>query len=120
MKKKVITTGMYAVLLFAMIFCLAGCGESAKKQEAKETFNKTSDEFNEVADLINGNLDAIDEDIVTLFQGMSDALEECRVTLENSDASDEDYENIIKTLEEGRDWLKEAKTEVKAEIANAD
>ena len=117
--KKTVKTIMYLTMTFILMFCLAGCGDSKKKSEAKDVFNKTSGAFNEVAALINDNPDAIDDDIIAVFQEMSATLTDCKERLEKSDAADEDYDKVIAALGDVDNWLKDAKVEIEAEIEAA-
>lgn len=114
--KKTITKIICTAMVLTMMFCLAGCGDSEKKKEAIDTFNKTSDSFNEVAEVVNANIDSLDETTVEAFQNMSAALNECKEKIEKSDASDEDYDVVIENLKTVNDWLESVKGELDAAV----
>lgn len=108
------------MMILVMMFSLSGCGDSEKQQEAIDTFNEVSEEFDEIADMMNGNADAIDEETFAKFQEVQAALAECKAALESEeDAPDEDYEVMIDSLTQTKDWLKEARTDVEAQISAA-
>ncbi len=108
------------MMVLVMIFGLSGCGGSEKQQEAIDTFNEVSEEFDEIADLMNENADLISEETFGVFQEMQAALVECKDALESEeDAPDEDYEAMIDSLTQVKDWLKDARTEVEAQLSAA-
>ena len=82
-EKKTLSKILAAITVLALVFCLAGCGNS-KKDEAIDAFNSTSASFNEVATLINENSSAIDGDIIETFQEMSALLSQYKDILEGN------------------------------------
>lgn len=111
---------MCMVMILAVTLGLSACGDSEKQQEAIDTFNEVSGEFDEIADMMNENADAIDEQTFAKFQEVQAALAECKDALETEeDAPDEDYEMMIESLTQTKDWLKEARTDVEAQISAA-
>lgn len=118
--KRTMKLMMCMVMVLALMFGLSGCGDSEKQQEAIDTFNEVSEEFDEIADMMNENADAIDEQTFAKFQEVQAALAECKDALESEeDAPDEDYEVMIDSLTQTKDWLKEARTDVEAQISAA-
>lgn len=116
--RKAMKTLLCMIMASTMMFGLSGCGDSEKQQEAIDTFNEVSTVFDDTADLINANLDVIDDETISAYQEMSDALLECKEALETEeDASDEEYQVMIDTLTEVKSWLEEAKTEVEAQVS---
>ena len=111
--KKIVTLLLSAVMVLSLALCLAGCGDSPKKQEAIDAFNTTSKEFNEVATLINDNADAIDDEVIEVFQEMSALLSEYKDLLEgDAEISDDKYDEMIEWFGTAQDWFKDAKTEI--------
>lgn len=118
--RKIRKLAVCMIMALVMMFGLSGCGSSEKQQEAIDTFNEVSDEFNEIANLMNENADQIDEQTFAVFQEMQASLEECKNALETEeDASDEEYEVMIDSLTQVKDWLKDARTEVEAQLSTA-
>ena len=104
--KKTLSKILAAITVLALVFCLAGCGNS-KKDEAIDAFNSTSASFNDVATLINENSSAIDGDIIETFQEMSALLSQYKDILEgNSEVSDEKYDEMIEWFGSVKDWTK--------------
>ena len=110
--KKTLSKILAAITVLALVFCLAGCGNS-KKYEAIDAFNSTSASFNDVATLINENSSAIDGDIIETFQEMSALLSQYKDILEsNSEVSDEKYDEMIEWFGSLKDWTKDAKADI--------
>lgn len=117
--KKTIITLISLISAALMLLCFSGCGTNAKKQEAIDAFNKTSNSFTEVANLINDNADSIDDEVITTFQDMSSLLSKYKENLESDlELTDEEYDKMIKWFGEAEDWIKESKTELENGLSN--
>lgn len=113
--KKVSAVLTSAIMVLAMLFCLAGCGENPKKQKAIDAFNATSTAFNEVANLVNANADKLDDEAITTFQQMSDLLSTYKDILESdAEIEDDKYDEMIEWFGTAKKWIKEIKAELNA------
>ena len=114
--KKVLTALLSVTVILSLVLCLSGCSVNEKQQEAIDAFNTTSASFNEVATLINNNSDAIDDEIISTFQEMTqykDILEG------DGDITDEKYDEMIKWFSDVQTWSKDAKTDIETALTNA-
>ena len=110
--KKMIT------LLLALVACafLTACG-GADKQPAIDAFNKTSDAFDEVVNLINENPDAIDQEAIDTMHDMSDLLRQHKELLESDEEIEEDKLNeMIEWYGTVDDWIGEVKAALDEQI----
>ena len=115
--KRVVKTVLTMSLMFALAFCMTGCGESGKKQEAIDAFNETSTAFDNVADLINGNVNSLDDDVIGTFQEMSALLTQYKAILEgDEELTDDEYDQMIEWFGTVTDWLQEAEPQIEAEL----
>lgn len=118
--KKMMRIMTCMMMVFAVTFGLSGCGDSGKQQEAIDTFNEVSEEFDDIANMMNENADAIDEATFAKFQEVQAALSECKDALETEeDVPDEEYDTMIESLNQTKDWMKDARTDVEAQISAA-
>ena len=106
--KKAITLVAAIALVLSIMLC-TGCG-SSKQQEAIDVFNKTSTAFDEVAALINKDLEAVDAKIVTEFNETATLLTEYKTKLESDEKfSDSEYDEMIKKFNEIKARVDEVK-----------
>ena len=108
------------VLVVAMLFCLVGCGYSAKKQEAIESFNSISIHFNEVATEINANKDLLSDETMTVFQQMSALLNQYSEVLQGETVSDEQYDAMIEWFDSVEKWITAAEEELDMVMESVD
>ena len=114
--KKTMTVFSVVLALILMIG-LAGCGESAKKQEAIDKHTEVAVAFNEVATLINENKDFLDTDVVDTYQQMSDLLNQYTEILQgDAEISDEKYDEMIAWFDKVQKWIGETKTYIDTEL----
>lgn len=119
MRKK-IKAIMCTVMAVALMFCVTGCGDSAKKKEATEAYNNTVAAYNEVADLINDNADVINEELLAVYQQMGEMIAEYKIVFEDGrELTDEGYDELIGNLAGIDEWLAGAKQEIDMEISAA-
>lgn len=85
------------LMVFAMCASLAACG-GADKQPAVDAFNKTSEAFDEIVELVNKNPDAIDQEAFDTMNEMSELLRQHKELLESDEEIEED------TLNEMIEW----------------
>ena len=117
-RTKTISVILSFVMIFSLLLTLSGCGENPKKQEATDAFNKVAVSFDEVANLINANADAIDGELVSVFQEMSSLLTQYKDLLEGSDElTDEKYDEMITWFGTAESWIKEAKAGIETMIS---
>ena len=79
--KKTMKKLMQIIMTMIMGMSLVACG-GADKQPAIDAFNKTSTSFNEVANIINENPQAYDQDLVDTMVEMGGVLNEHIKSLE--------------------------------------
>ena len=116
--KKSITCILTITMVLSLMFCIVGCGDNVKKQEAIDAFNTTSTSFDETADLINENAEVLDEELISVFQEMSSLLGQYKELLEGEDElTDEKYDEIIEWLGTADDWIKDTKNEIETALA---
>ena len=114
--KKSITCILTITMVLSLMFCIVGCGDNVKKQEAIDAFNTTSTSFDETADLINAEV--LDEELISVFQEMSSLLGQYKELLEGEDElTDEKYDEIIEWLGTADDWIKDTKNEIETALA---
>ena len=107
-------------MAIALMLCVTGCGDNAKKKEAMEVYNNTIDAYNEVAELINQNADVINEELFAVYQQMGDMIAEYKVVFEgDTELTDEGYDELISNLTGVDEWLASAKQEIEMEISAA-
>lgn len=113
--KKLITLLM--VLLMCMSF--VACG-GADKQPAIDAFNKTSEAFDEVADIINENPDAYDQEAIDTMNEMADVLTKHKELLESDTEIDEEQlDEMIEWYGTVEDWIADVKAAIDAENGSA-
>lgn len=95
--KKTMKKLMVLIMTMMMGMSLVACG-GADKQPAIDAFNKTSTSFNEVANIINENPQAYDQDLVDTMVDMAGVLNEHKQILESDDDVEEEK------LQEMIDW----------------
>ena len=83
--KKIIS----CLVVLTMCISLAACG-GTDKQAAIDAFNKASTSFNEVANAINANPDAYDQDVIDTMVEMADVLQQHKELLEGDTEIEED------------------------------
>ena len=111
--KKTMKKLMVLIMTMMMGMSLVACG-GADKQPAIDAFNKTSTSFNEVANIINENPQAYDQDLVDTMVDMAGVLNEHKQILESDDDVEEEK------LQEMIDWygtVDERVAQVKEQIS---
>ncbi|MGN0140893.1 MAG: hypothetical protein ACI4AD_01600 [Roseburia sp.] len=106
--KKLIT------LLMALVMCvsLVACG-GVDKQPAIDAFNKASAAFNEVADVLNANPDAYDQEVFDTMNEMADVLNQHGELLKSDQEIEEEKLNeMIEWYGTVEDWVADIKADL--------
>lgn len=112
--KRLLAAIITAAIALTLIFSLAGCGGTSKKQEAIDAFNSATVPFNEAANLINENPDLCDDELISTFQGMSDLLNQYQEMLSgDAEVDDDTYVTMIDWFKETQAWAENCATEFK-------
>lgn len=91
---------------------LVACG-GADKQPEIDAFNKTSTSFNEVANIINENPQAYDQDLVDTMVDMAGVLNEHKQILESDDdVEEEKLQEMIDWYGTVDEWVAQVKEEI--------
>ena len=99
------------VLALCLCLCLAACG--ADKQPAIDEFNKTSKAFNEVSAVINADIEAYDESVISTMVDMANLLNEYNELLSSDkDIAQEDLDAMIEWFGTVQDWVEDVKAEL--------
>lgn len=105
--KKLIT---FALALM-MCLSLVACG-GPDKQPAIDAFNNTSNAFNEVAAVINEDVDSYPEELVTVMVDMANLLNEYQGLLSgDTDFTEEQLSEMIAWFGTVDEWVEDVKTE---------
>ena len=100
------------LLVLAMSATMFGCG-GPDKQPAIDAYNKASDDFNEVADIINANPDAYAQDVFDTMNEMADVLNQHQALLESDeDIDQEKLDQMIEWYGTVEDWVADVKEEI--------
>ena len=103
--KKIIS----CLVVLTMCISLAACG-GTDKQAAIDAFNKASTSFNEVANAINANPDAYDQDVIDTMVEMADVLQQHKELLEGDTEIEEDKLNeMIEWYGTVEEWVSDVK-----------
>lgn len=106
--KKIIS----CLVVLTMCISLAACG-GTDKQAAIDAFNKASTSFNEVANVINANPDAYDQDVIDTMVEMADVLQQHKELLEGDTEIEEDKLNeMIEWYGTVEEWVSDVKAEL--------
>ena len=90
-----------------------GCLRGTDKQAAIDAFNKASTSFNEVANAINANPDAYDQDVIDTMVEMADVLQQHKELLEGDTEIEEDKLNeMIEWYGTVEEWVSDVKAEL--------
>lgn len=90
-----------------------GCLRGTDKQAAIDAFNKASTSFNEVANAINANPDAYDQDVIDTMIEMADVLQQHKELLEGDTEIEEDKLNeMIEWYGTVEEWVSDVKAEL--------
>ena len=109
--KKTMKKLMVLIMTMMMGMSLVACG-GADKQPAIDAFNKTSTSFNEVANIINENPQAYDQDLVTMVD-MAGVLNEHKQILESDDdVEEEKLQEMIDWYGTVDEWVAQVKEEI--------
>ena len=108
--KKTMKKLMVLIMTMMMGMSLVACG-GADKQPAIDAFNKTSTSFNEVANIINENPQAYDQDLVDTMVDMAGVLNEHKQILE-SDDEEEKLQEMIDWYGTVDEWVAQVKEEI--------
>lgn len=105
MMKKVIAL----VLAVFMCLTLAACG-GPDKQPAIDAFNSAKDSFNEVATIMNADIEAYDDELVNVMVEMSGVLEQHKALLEgDEELTQEKLDEMIAWYAEVEEWAAQVK-----------
>ena len=100
------------LLVLAMSATMFGCG-GPDKQPAIDAYNKASDDFNEVADIINANPDAYAQDVFDTMNEMADVLNQHQALLESDEGIDQEkLDQMIEWYGTVEDWVADVKAEL--------
>lgn len=106
--KKLITFALALVMCLSLV----GCG-GPDKQPAIDAFNSTSSAFNEVSAVINEDVEAYPEELVTVMIDMANLLNEYEGLLSgDTDFSEEQLSEMIAWFGTVDEWVAEVKTEL--------
>lgn len=90
-----------------------GCLRGTDKQAAIDAFNKASTSFNEVANAINADPDAYDQDVIDTMVEMADVLQQHKELLEGDTEIEEDKLNeMIEWYGTVEEWVSDVKAEL--------
>ena len=117
--KKTFVSIMSITMVLSLLFCLSGCGVSEKKQQAIDKHTAVSVSFNEVANLINENKEALGDEIISNYQQMSDLLNQYTEILNgNAEITDEKYDEMIAWFDQVKEWIEKTKAEIEERIGD--
>lgn len=103
------------VLALVLSLSLVACG-GADKQPAIDAFNKTSAAFNEVAAMINADIESWDAESVEVMKEMASVLQQHGELLSSGqDISEEKLAEMIAWYAEVDQWVASVKEIVEAE-----
>lgn len=109
--KKIIAFVMALVLSLSLVAC-----GGADKQPAIDAFNKTSTAFNEVAAIINADIESWDEESVEVMTEMANVLKQHGELLSsNQEISEESLAEMIAWYAEVDQWVASVKEIVEAQ-----
>lgn len=114
MMKKLLALVMTLVLALS----LAACAGKPDKQPLIDSFNAASSSFDEVATLVNNNADAMAPEMIETLNKVSDMLVEYK-KLTDEDLTQEQIDEAVKFLKTVPDSMKEIKTSIEQDLANA-
>ena len=104
--KKILAFMLALILSLSLVAC-----DSANKQPAIDAFNKTSAAFNEVAAVINSNIDAYDpEDVATLTELASVLKQHSKLLSGNAELTEEELAEMIAWYAEVDEWVAAMRT----------
>lgn len=110
--KKTMKKLMVLIMTMMMGMSLVACG-GADKLPAIDAFNKTSTSFNEVANIINENPQAYDQDLVDTMVDMAGVLNEHKQILESDDdVEEEKLQEMIDWYGTVDEWVAQVKEEI--------
>lgn len=116
-------------LVLALVMCMAfaACGEEAAapttapaasapdKQPAIDEFNKTSTQFNEVSAIINADIEAFDEEVISTMTEMANLLNQYNELLSSDqEISQENLDEMIAWFGEVQEWVAAVKAELES------
>ena len=103
------------LLAICMLLSLVACG-GVDTQPAIDAFNKTSTAFNEVAAIINADIESWDEESITAMTEMALVLQEHGALLSGSaEISEEQLAEMIAWYAEVDQWIADVKAIVEAQ-----
>ena len=103
------------VLALVLSLSLVACG-GADKQPAIDAFNKTSAAFNEVAAIINADIESWDAESVEVMKEMASVLQQHGALLSsNQEISEESLAEMIAWYAEVDQWVASVKEIVEAQ-----
>ena len=109
--KKTMKKLMVLIMTMMMGMSLVACGGADKP--AIDAFNKTSTSFNEVANIINENPQAYDQDLVDTMVDMAGVLNEHKQILESDDdVEEEKLQEMIDWYGTVDEWVAQVKEEI--------
>lgn len=87
-------------LLLALVLCFAlvACGDSGPdKQPAIDAYVEVCENYNQLVNLLNENIDAIPEEEIEFYNGCSELLEEYGAKLadENAELTQEELDEMV-------------------------
>ena len=110
--KKIMKKLMVLIMTMMMGISLVACG-GADKKPAIDAFNKTSTSFNEVANIINENPQAYDQELVDTMIEMAGVLNEHKQILESDDdVEEEKLQEMIDWYGTVDEWVAQVKEEI--------
>lgn len=106
------------VMTLVITLSLAACAGKPDKQPLIDSFNAASSSFDEVATLVNNNADAMAPEMIETLNKVSDMLVEYK-KLTDEDLTQEQINEAVKFLKTVPDSMKEIKTSIEQDLANA-
>lgn len=100
-------------LVLALVLCLALAACAADRQPAIDAFNHAKDGFNEVANIINADIEAYDEEVIEVMTEMANTLELHKQRLEgDEELTQEQLDEMIAWYADVEEWVASVKEEL--------
>ena len=106
----------FIALVLTVIMCLSlvACG-GPDRQPAIDAFNKAKDAFNEVAVMINADIESYADEVVDTMSEMAGVLEQHKELLEGEgELTQETLDEMIAWYADVEEWVADVKAELEA------
>ena len=119
--RKSIAVIITLVTVITLLFSFTSCGTNEKKQEALDKHTEIALAFNEVAIIINENIDRLDASVVSDYQQMSELLNKYTDILQgDQEISDEKYDEMIAWFDQVEGWIQDTKAEIESMLSESE